>query len=167
MISLQPKDIRNKFNLSDPAFLIATWFGSGLIKPAPGTWGTVAALPFGLMLLTFSPLDLIIGILVLFPAGLWASARFTAVVGEEDSSMIVVDEVIGMWIALLPMIMGYPPVFVLFAFLFFRFFDILKPWPISWLDKNIKGALGVILDDVLAGIFAAICLIGIGYVGLG
>lgn len=80
--------------------------------------------------------------------------------------MIVIDEVAGMWIALIP-VFGQSLLFVLLAFALFRFFDILKPWPISWLDKNINGAAGVMADDILAGAFAAFCLIGLQYVGLG
>lgn len=81
--------------------------------------------------------------------------------------MIVVDEVAGMWIALIP-VAAYPSfLFIALAFLLFRFFDVLKPWPISYLDQNVDGAAGVMADDILAGVFAAFCLIGLHYVGLG
>lgn len=160
MIKIQDSSVLQKFDLKDPAIWIASWLGSGFIKPAPGTWGTVAALPFGIGLMAISPLALIAGIVLLSPIGFWASDRFTAAAGEKDSSMIVVDEVIGMWIALIP-VAGLTAWQIVAAFLLFRFFDVLKPWPISYLDKHVGGSAGVIADDVVAGIFAALCLLGL------
>ena len=167
MIRLQDKQILDKFDFKDPAIWIATWFGSGFLKPAPGTWGTVAALPFGIALYVMSPIFLIAGICFVLALGLWASCRFTKAAGEKDSSMIVVDEVVGMWIALLPVAANPSILSIFLAFLLFRFFDILKPWPISFLDQKIEGAAGVMADDILAGVFAAFCMIGLSYVGLG
>lgn len=166
MIKIQDSVTLQKFDFKDPAIWVASWLGSGFLKHAPGTWGTVAALPFGIALLAVSPVLLIAGIVVLLPVGYWASERFTKAAGEKDSSMIVVDEVIGMWIALLA-VGGLSVVQIFLAFALFRFFDILKPWPISYLDKNVGGAAGVLADDILAGIFAAVCLIGVRYVGFG
>ena len=165
MIGFQPRAVRQKLSFTDPAIWIATWFGSGLIRPMPGTWGTLAALPFAYLLLVLHPWALLLAVLLILPLSLWAAERFTATVKDKDSSMIVVDEVIGVWIALLPV----DPSLSSFAigFCVFRFFDIVKPWPISWLDKNVKGAPGVMADDMLAGIFTAFCLIGLHYAGLG
>lgn len=163
MFRLQPKDVLSQLNFKDPAIWLATWFGSGFIKPAPGTWGTLAGLPFGIALMLVHPYALIIAILLLLPPSFWASNQFTKAVREKDSSMIVVDEVIGIWITLLAA--QITPLSLLLAFVLFRLFDILKPWPISWLDKNLDGAAGVMVDDMLAGIFAALCLIGLSTLG--
>lgn len=163
MIKIQDSSVLQKFDLKDPAIWIATWLGAGFIKPAPGTWGTVAALPFGIALMMISPFALIAGVVLLTPIGFWASDRFTQSAGEKDSPMIVVDEVIGLWIALIP-VAAFSLWQIAAAFLLFRFFDVLKPWPISYLDRNVGGSAGVLADDILAGIFAAICLIGLQYV---
>jgi len=84
--------------------------------------------------------------------------------GEHDSGAIVIDEVAGMWITLLPI--AYSPIHILLAFALFRFFDIVKPWPISWCDKKLPGALGVMADDVVAGIFSALILGGLINAGI-
>ena len=80
----------------------------------------------------------------------------------HDSKMIVIDEVAGQWIALLPAALN--PALILIAFILFRFFDILKPWPISFIDKKVPGALGVMGDDIIAGLFAAICVFAVSTV---
>ena len=165
MIRLQDQHILQKLDFKDPALWLATWFGSGLIKPAPGTWGTLAALPFGILFLSLSSWALFVGIIVILPIGLWASQKFTQSVKEKDSSMIVIDEVIGIWIALLPVSLNTSS--ILIAFILFRVFDIAKPWPVSWIDKKLKGAIGVMADDMMAGIYTALCMIGLRYVGLG
>lgn len=153
-------------NFRSPATWVATWGGCGLIRPAPGTWGTLGAMPFGVLLLLFGGVPaLVIASIILFPIGLWASKKFEKMVNEKDSGMIVVDEVVGVWIALIPAMLS--PLSVALAFIFFRFFDILKPWPIAYFDKHFKGAFGVMIDDVIAGVFAAIILIGLRYVGIG
>lgn len=141
--------------------LIATWFGSGLIKPAPGTWGTAAALPFAwLIAWATDPLWLIPAAAVFFVIGVWAADRYDAAHGSHDASEIVVDEVVGVWLVLSIV----PPDWIhyLAGFLLFRFFDILKPWPIRWADKKVSGGFGVMLDDVLAAGYALICLYLLG-----
>lgn len=164
MIKFQSQDILNRLDFHHPATWLATWGGSGLLKPAPGTWGTVAALPFGLFFLYFGGVaSLLLAIAICFPIGLWASKHFEGMIHEKDSGMIVIDEVVGMWIALIPATLS--PVSFILAFILFRFFDILKPPPIGYLDKKFKGPMGVMIDDVVAGIFAALILIGLRYVG--
>ena len=145
-----------------PATLIATWFGSGLLKPAPGTWGTAAALPFAWLIALYGGgLGLLVAAVVLFPIGCWAASRYDAGTGGHDNSQIVVDEVVGVWLTLCivpPDILHYALGFVLF-----RIFDIIKPWPIRWADRRVGGGFGVMIDDVIAGLFAAASLYGIGY----
>ncbi len=140
------------------ATLIATWFGAGLLPKAPGTWGSLAALPFAWAILILFPgtLPLLIASVALLVVGAWASTLHSETLGVHDAGEIVVDEVVGQWIVLA--IAPFSPLGWLAAFLLFRMFDVLKPWPISWLDKNIEGGWGIMLDDVLAGVFAALSL---------
>ena len=142
-------------SMRDPAVLIATGFGSGRMAPAPGTWGSVAAWLIGLCM----PKTLLLaGIVLATLAGLWAVRRMEQKSGLHDAGMIVIDEWAGVWIAMLFATPAMPS--LLLALLAFRFFDILKPWPIGWLDKNVSGAAGVMVDDLLAGLFAGLCVWG-------
>lgn len=159
-----------KFDLKKPHNLLATWFGSGLINPAPGTWGSLAALPFGVALFHFCGLaGLAIGIIAVTLIGYWAADQFEKETGIHDGKMVVIDEVAGQWIALLPAFYFFGPSLIMIAlsFAFFRFFDILKPWPVSYFDQKIENAIGVMGDDVVAGIYAALCITGLFYAGFG
>ncbi len=158
-------EIIKKLDFKNPATWVATWFGCGLMHPAPGTWGTLGALPIGLILAALGgKIALLVGIIFIFALGLWSSAQFEKMTGTHDSSMIVIDEVAGIWITLLASTLS--PLSIVLAFALFRFFDVLKPWPISWLDRNVSGAPGVMLDDILAGVFAGLCLYGIHHYAL-
>ncbi len=158
-----------KIDFKQPYVLLATWFGFGCIPKAPGTWGSAMAIPPGLLLLMFGGIPaLTAGIVVVTALGFWASKKFDEAQGTKDSKMIVIDEVAGQWIALIPVLTasGLNPVLTLLAFGLFRLFDIIKPWPASHFDKNIEGPLGVMGDDIIAGIMAMICLEVIIYAGL-
>ena len=149
--------MNGNFDIKKPWFWLATWFGCGLARPAPGTWGTLGGLPFGIFLMMFGgPVWLAAAAIIVFAAGLWAAREFEKATGEHDSSAIVIDEVAGVWVTLLAA--TQTPLSVLLAFLLFRAFDILKPWPVSWCDKKLPGAWGVMMDDIAAGIFAAASL---------
>jgi len=161
--------------LRDPAALVSTWFGAGLLPGAPGTWGSLAALPLGWLAAFYGGAPAVIGLAVaVFFAGLWACRAFLARSHTKDPGIVVVDEVAGQILALaavppdlttqsngvttdetgqiLALAAAPPePVFILAAFALFRFFDIVKPWPISWADRRVPGALGVMVDDILAG----------------
>lgn len=153
-------DLLKKLDFKHPATWLATWFGFGFARPAPGTWGTLGAMPFGIILLIFGgKIALAISILLVFLIGLWAARKFEDMADVHDSSIIVIDEVAGVWITLLASTLS--PLSIVLAFVLFRVFDVLKPWPISWLDRNCSGAFGVMIDDVAAGIMAAICLWGL------
>lgn len=143
-------------HLKHPVHALGLGLGSGLAPSAPGTFGTLAALPFYLLLSTLSlPLYLAI---VLFCAviGVWICGQTAAALGVHDHPAIVWDEFVGLWVTMIAAPVGWFPVVLGFAL--FRLFDILKPWPISWLDKQVSGGLGIMVDDVLAGMFACICL---------
>ncbi|PXW70293.1 phosphatidylglycerophosphatase A [Loktanella sp. PT4BL] len=145
--------------------LIATFFYVGHIRPAPGTWGSLAALPAGWAIYAlFGPWGLIAGIVLSYVLGVWATGVETKGKDNHDPSEIVIDEVCGQWIALLPLAFGAArqdvDILLLWpgwvaAFALFRLFDITKWGPIGWADR-IHGPTGVMLDDVIAGIFAAI-----------
>ena len=143
--------------LGHPAILLGTWFGAGLVPGAPGTMGSLAALPFAWVIhQAFGWSALAAAAVALFAAGVWSAGVIVRTGGAEDPSAIVVDEVVGQWLVLL----AVQPDLVLYAagFVLFRIFDIWKPWPVSWADANIKGGLGVMVDDVLAAAYAAAVL---------
>lgn len=150
--------------------LITTFFYVGLMRPAPGTWGSLAAIPLAFALHWLSgPIGLAMATIGVFAAGLWASEQELLDAEEDDPSEIVVDEVIGQWIALLPVSLGASmagvPFFALWpgiitAFLAFRAFDIWKPWVIGRVDAR-GDALGLMLDDALAGVAAGAVVLGL------
>lgn len=151
--------IPEHLKFSDTYVRIASWFGCGFISPAPGTWGSLGAIPFGLAIYAAGgQTALALSACMIILIGLWAADKFDQAMDGHDSKMIVIDEVAGQWIALIPAALN--PLYIVIAFIAFRFFDILKPWPISFMDKNIKGALGVMSDDIAAGLLAALVVIG-------
>ncbi|HEY8192277.1 MAG TPA: phosphatidylglycerophosphatase A [Alphaproteobacteria bacterium] len=158
--------MNKNIHITKPWFWLATWFGCGLARPAPGTWGTLGAVPFGVFLMMGGTFYLSVGIVFVTLIGLWAADQYEKESGEHDSSIIVIDEVAGLWVTLLAA--APTPLSVLLAVLAFRFFDVLKPWPISWCDKKIPGARGVMIDDIVAGIMAALFLYWLRmYAGIG
>ncbi len=136
-----------------PAVIFSTWFWSGFFPKAPGTMGSLAALPFGFLLHYLGGPNLLLwATVIVFIVGTYSTHIYLARTGKSDPGEVVIDEVAGQWLPLL--VAGSSPVYYVLAFILFRLFDIFKPWPISWLDKNVKGAFGVMVDDVLAGMFA-------------
>ncbi len=142
--------------LTTPHGLIASGFGSGLSPVAPGTAGSLAALVVYLPLAQ-QPLAVQAGIIAaVFLIGTWAADRMSRELGVHDHGGIVIDEFVGLWLALL----ACPPTWWALALGFglFRLFDILKPPPIGWLDRRVEGGLGIMLDDVIAGVYAWLVL---------
>lgn len=140
-------------NLKNPVHLLAFGLGSGLPAKAPGTFGTLAALPVWLLFLQGVPALAYIGVLLAgFAFGVVICEQTSRDLGVHDHSGIVWDEWIGLWISLLWLPEGW--LWVFYGFALFRLFDIAKPWPISWCDKHLKGGMGIMVDDVLAGLFA-------------
>ena len=135
---------------------LAIGFGSGLLPKAPGTWGTLAAVPISTLLFKLTFIEYAAFILIGFFLGSYACHIAGASLGKTDHSHIVWDEMIGYWITLFLI----PPTWtnLTLGFVLFRLFDILKPFPICYFDQNIKNGFGVMLDDVLAGIFANLLL---------
>jgi phosphatidylglycerophosphatase A len=147
----------NALQWTHPAALIARWFGVGLLPSAPGTWGSVAALPCAWAIAYFiAKPALVIAAVALFFLGWWASERMARASGIADDSTIVVDEVVGQWLVIAAAPLN-PATYVL-GFTLFRIFDIWKPWPVSWAE-GLPGGLGVMADDALAGLYALIVLV--------
>lgn len=147
------KKIRSRVSLLNPVHFLALGFGSGLAPKMPGTFGTLAALPMVVLLSYYASFSgyLIVTIVVAI-AGIWICGKAAKDMEVHDDSSIVWDEVAGMLITMLAVPLSWQT--LLAGFVLFRFFDILKPWPISYLDKHIHGGFGIMIDDVLAGIFA-------------
>jgi len=144
--------------LANPAHLLAFGLGSGLSPKAPGTAGTVA---IALLWWLAAPLSLgvyLAILLLLVSVGVWTSAVTARDLGEPDHSGIVIDEWAGFWLAMLAIPAQWP--WLVAGFVVFRFFDIVKPWPIRWLDRHVHGGWGIMIDDLVAGLFTWIVLFG-------
>ncbi|MBA2653171.1 MAG: phosphatidylglycerophosphatase A [Tatlockia sp.] len=140
----------------DPAYFIAFGFGSGLMPIAPGTWGTIAAIPLYLLLVNL-PLWIYLSFtLVAFILGVWVSTKVSRELGAHDYSGIVWDEVVGYLITMVMVPVGWG--WMIVGFFLFRLFDIWKPQPIRLVDQKVKGGLGIMLDDVIAAIPAWLIL---------
>lgn len=151
--------------LSNPHVLLATWGGVGRLRPAPGTLGTLAALPFGYVIAYFTGLiGLALAAALLLWLGTLAASYYGRKSGQKDDQSIVVDEAVGIWIAAIPA--ATHPDLWLVAFFLFRIFDIYKPWPASFFDKRAGSGFDVMMDDVVAGLYAflgvAACAVSLG-----
>jgi len=131
---------------------MATWGWSGLLPGAPGTWGSLFTLPFAWLIAgTWGPSALFVAAAVAFLIGLWASGRYLLNSKSKDPGTIVIDETAGQFLAL-----ALVPVelwWYVAGFVLFRAADILKPWPASWADRSLSGALGVMTDDIFAAAY--------------
>lgn len=151
-----------KPNLRNPIHLLAFGLGSGCAPKAPGTFGTLAAIPFWWLFLQDVPLIPYLCVLIAgFAFGVYLCEQTSKDLGVHDHGGIVWDEWIGLWITYLALPAGIE--WIITGFALFRFFDILKPWPIKWLDEKVHGGFGIMIDDVLAGIFALGCVQGLAY----
>ena len=144
------------FNLKQPVQFLALGFGSGLAPKAPGTFGTLAAIPFFLLLALLTPLSYLIAVVVMSIAGIYICGKAAEDVGVHDHPAIVWDEFVGFFITMFMVPVSWQSVLV--GFLLFRLFDIFKPWPISFVDKNMSGGFGIMFDDILAGAFALLIM---------
>jgi phosphatidylglycerophosphatase A len=138
--------------LHHPACLIATFGGVGLSPKAPGTMGSLAALPFAWFILAYGGvIALLTAIVLVFAVGCWAAAVYERESGDKDPGSVVIDEVAGQWLALLAAPLE-PAAFAI-GFLLFRLFDIIKPWPVRVFDQRMGGGLGIMVDDIIAALF--------------
>nr|WP_252732028.1 phosphatidylglycerophosphatase A [Paraglaciecola arctica] len=144
----------------NPVHFLALGFGSGLAAKMPGTFGTLAALPLVVLLSHYASFSIYLGVTILVSvAGIWICGKAADDMKVHDDSSIVWDEVAGMLITMIAVPLSWQTLAI--GFVLFRFFDILKPWPISYLDKHVHGGFGIMIDDVLAGVFA-LCVLHIG-----
>jgi phosphatidylglycerophosphatase A len=140
----------------NPIHFVAFGFGSGTSPVAPGTVGTMMAVLIYIPMQGLSwPIYLIL-VLSSFFAGIWLCGRTASDIGVHDHGGIVWDEFVGYWITMFMAPTGF--LWIVLGFVLFRLFDIVKPWPIRWLDSNVSGGFGVMIDDVLAGLMAYACL---------
>lgn len=147
---------RARKTFTHPLYFLALGFGSGLSRWMPGTAGTLMAVPLYLL---FQPLGLwwhlgIVGVTLV--AGIYICDWVAKDMQIKDPGCIVWDEFVGLWVTLILCPPGW--YWLVLGILLFRFFDILKPWPVNWLDKNLQGGFGIMIDDVAAGIYSLVCL---------
>ncbi|MDH5518820.1 MAG: phosphatidylglycerophosphatase A [Gammaproteobacteria bacterium] len=142
--------------LKHPLHFLALGFGSGLAPKAPGTFGTLMAVPLYLLLQPLNIEAYVAVVIFVSVIGIYICDQSSKMMGVHDHPGIVWDEFAGYLITMIAVPFEWH--WVLLGFILFRFFDIVKPQPIGWLDKSVKGGLGIMIDDVLAGIMAAICL---------
>jgi phosphatidylglycerophosphatase A len=146
-------ELRQRVSLKNPVHFLALGFGSGLATKAPGTFGTLAALPLVWVCSYFLSLNMYVILTLIFSVvGIWLCGRTAHDMQVHDDSSIVWDEVVGMLITMIAVPLSWQTLLV--GFVLFRLFDIVKPWPISYLDKHVHGGFGIMADDVLAGVFA-------------
>ena len=147
--------------------LVATFFGAGFSPVAPGTVGSLAALPLAFALLHMEVVSATLIVISLYFLGLWSANHLEKVSGQHDAQMIVIDEVVGVCVSALLLSWWFlgaadPYLLLLLSFLSFRLFDILKPWPISWIDRTVGGGVGVMIDDLVAAFMGVLAVAG-GY----
>ena len=145
--------VSKKEVLRHPVFLLAFGFGSGFVPKAPGTAATIVAIPFHLIFINF-PAWLHGTIIVLaFLLGIWVCDKTSEYLGVHDHKAIVWDEFVGYWITVF--FLPFNWLWIILGFIVFRILDILKPWPIKLIDAKVQGGVGVMLDDLIAGIMGA------------
>lgn len=149
--------MKPKITIKTPWQFLASGFGSGMSPVAPGTMGTLMALPLWALFASYLPLwGYILLIIIAGLVGIIICQKASDELGVHDHGGIVWDEFVGLWITMLFSPISWTT--AIFGFLFFRFFDVLKPWPIKVIDAKVAGGFGIMFDDVIAGIFALITL---------
>ncbi|MFQ5994020.1 MAG: phosphatidylglycerophosphatase A [Acidiferrobacterales bacterium] len=150
----------------DPIHIIAFGFGAGAVPYAPGTVGTLVAIPIYGLMTTLTPMWYAVTVFLFFTAGIWICEHAQRALQVYDHPAIVWDEIVGYLITMFLITMFLAPsgwVWAILGFVLFRFFDIFKPFPIGALERRIRGGLGTMLDDALAGIYASLALYAIAY----
>lgn len=141
----------------NPIHFLAFGLGSGAAPKAPGTFGTLAAVPIFIWLLQgLSTTEYLVMLLATSLVGIYLCGKTSKDMGVHDHSGIVWDEFVGYWITMFLAPAGW--MYIVLGFALFRLFDILKPWPISWVDKHVHGGFGIMFDDILAGLMSFVVL---------
>ncbi len=149
-------NLTSKQILTDPVLFMAFGFGSGLATKAPGTVGTLAAIPVYVLLIQSNLFAYSFATILVILSGIWICGSAAEKLGEHDFSGIVWDEIAGFLVTMWMVPFSWQAVVT--GFILFRVFDIFKPWPINWIDKKVHNGLGIMLDDLLAGLFAGLIL---------
>jgi phosphatidylglycerophosphatase A len=147
--------------LSKVAWAIATWFGCGLVPRAPGTMGSLAAIPLYLLVARQGRIGVAVTAFLVTAVGVWAASVVARELGKKDPQIVVVDEVAGLMVTMLPM-REVSWLAVVIGFALFRLFDVFKPWPIRKLEE-LPGGWGIVLDDIAAGMFGAAVMAGLRF----
>lgn len=155
---MKPATITSAELFAGPANFLALGGGLGLAPRAPGTFGTLLGIPL-LLLMPHSMSAYLAVLLLLAIIGVWCCHQCALGLGVHDHPGIVWDEVVGYLVTMIAMPRSL--VWIVIGFAVFRFFDILKPWPISWIDRRVHGGLGIMLDDILAAVFALAVMQGL------
>lgn len=142
--------------LLNPLHLLSLGFGSGLAPVAPGTFGTLAAVPLYLLIAQLSLPWYLLVVVAGFAVGVLLCRYTSAALGVHDHSGIVWDEFVGYWITMIAVPLAWQ--WIVAGFVLFRVFDIVKPWPVKIADTKMKGGFGIMIDDVLAGLYALACM---------
>lgn len=142
--------------LTDPVLCLAFGFGSGLAKKAPGTFGTLAAIPIYLALMQTNVLIYSMATIICSLLGIWICGQAAEKLGEHDFGGIVWDEIAGLLVTMWFVEFSWQN--LVLGFILFRIFDIIKPWPIKWVDQKVSGGFGIMLDDLIAGLIAGLIL---------
>ena len=153
---MSTKNSQVSFDLVKPTHLLALGFGSGLVPKAPGTFGTLAAIPLFLLFCGLSPLYYALVVLIVCLVGIYVCGATAKDIGVHDHGAIVWDEFAGFFITMFMIPVTWQS--ILAGFVIFRVLDILKPWPISIADKKLTGGFGIMFDDILAGALALIIM---------
>jgi len=138
------------------ALLLSSWFGAGLMPGAPGTFGTLAALPLVIVVNYLGVVYVGISLIVIIPLALWSSGISQGLLAKDDPPEVVIDEVAGFLLTTFLLPLSW--LSISSGFVLFRVFDILKPFPIGMIDQRLKGGVGIVLDDLLAGVYANLCV---------
>ena len=152
----------NRTVLTSPVHFLAFGFGSGLSPKAPGTMGTLAAIPLYLLLMNLPLTSYLLAVLLISVAGIWICGESSRRLGVHDHGGIVWDEFAGFLLTMTAAPQGWA--WIVLGFALFRLFDIWKPWPVRVADRQLHGGLGIMLDDILAGIYAWLVLQAVVYV---
>ena len=147
--------------LSKVAWAIATWFGCGLVPRAPGTMGSLGAIPLYLLVAGQGRIGVAVAAFLVTAVGVWAASVVARELGKKDPQIVVVDEVAGLLVTMLPM-REVSWLAVVIGFALFRLFDVFKPWPIRKLEQ-LPGGWGIVLDDIVAGVFGAAVMAGLRF----
>ncbi len=146
----------------DPLYFIAFGFGTGTMPFAPGTFGTLMAVPIYLLMAPLRPLSYLILLVAIITFSMWLCGKVTKEIGVEDHQGMNLDEIVGYLVTMFYIPFGWG--WMLAGFVLFRLFDIWKPWPINLVDRHVHGGIGMILDDVLAGVFSCALLSMAAYI---